>query len=297
MNGTTVSDSVLDRLSASLDSLTPETRKAATYVLEHPSEISVASIRELATAAGVKPNSLMRMARAVGFKGFEDFRAPFRDDVRQGGLNFPDRARWLQSLGRGGGLSALYADMAASAIQNIEDTFAATDEPRLRAAARTIVGARRTYVLGVGVNNMNARNFCYLANMGMETVEPIPRTGSVPADDLARAGPGDVLLAMTCKPYRSEVVDAVALARSQGVDIIAISDSPASPVLRSAAHGFVVAANTPQFFPSSISVIALLETLMAFVIADAPADVVDAIDRLHARRHALGIYRDEPGDR
>ncbi|MEM9104925.1 MAG: silent information regulator protein Sir2, partial [Pseudomonadota bacterium] len=69
---------VLHALAAELENLTPETRKAAAYVLENPNDVSVSSIREIAEAARVKPNTLVRMARSVGFEGYEDFREPFR---------------------------------------------------------------------------------------------------------------------------------------------------------------------------------------------------------------------------
>lgn len=282
---------VLDDLAGQFDSLTPELRKAAAYVLENPNDVGVSSIREIAELANVKPNSFVRMARSVGFEGYDDFREPFREEIRKGGSSFPDRARWLQSLARGGKLAGLYVDMASSAIDNIERTFAATSASEMQAAADAIVAARRTFVLGVGVNGSNARNFTYLADMAVDTIEAIPRHGSVAIDDLARAGKGDVLIAMTCKPFRTEVVEAVEIARTQGVTIIAISDSPASPIVIGSDHSFIVDAETPQFFPSSVSTIALLETLMAFVIADADPTVISNIESFHARRHALGIYR------
>ena len=50
-------------------------------------------MREIAEAANVKPNTFVRMARQVGFDGYEDFRAPFRDAIRKGAVSFPDRAR------------------------------------------------------------------------------------------------------------------------------------------------------------------------------------------------------------
>lgn len=284
---------VLETLADTLGDMTPEVRKAASYVLENPNDVSVSSIREIADAANVKPNTFVRMARTVGFDGYEDFREPFRQEIRRGGISFPDRARWLQSLARGGKLSKLYADMAASAIRNIEETFAAANDEAMKAAADAIVAARRTFVLGVGVNSSNARNFTYLADMAVDTIEAIPRPGSVAIDDLARAASGDVLIAITCKPYRSEVVEAVALARAQGLTIIAISDSAASPIVIQSDHAFIVTADTPQFFPSSVSTIALLEALMAFVIADAEPDVISNIERFHERRHALGIYAAE----
>ncbi len=286
------SQEVLDDLTAQFESLTPELRKAAAYVLENPNDVGVSSIREIAELANVKPNSFVRMARSVGFEGYDDFREPFREEIRKGGGNFPDRARWLQSLARGGKLAGLYVDMASSAIDNIERTFAATSAAAMQAAADAIVAARRTFVLGVGVNGSNARNFTYLADMAVDTIDAIPRHGSVAIDDLARAGKGDVLIAMTCKPFRTEVVEAVEIARKQSVTIIAISDSPASPIVIGSDHSFIIDAETPQFFPSSVSTIALLETLMAFVIADADPAVISNIESFHARRHALGIYHE-----
>ena len=143
--------------------------------------------------------------------------------------------------------------MVDSALRNIEETFAGIDETALKSAADDIWASRQVFVLGVGVNNSNARNFTYLASTGMEQFHPIPRPGSTAVDDLARADQRDVLIAITCKPYRSEVVDAVRIAREQGLTIVGISDSPASPIVAGSRHGFVVAADTPQFFPSSVS--------------------------------------------
>ncbi len=284
---------LLGRLTTELGRLTPEVRKAATFVLENPNEVGVSSMREIATAADVKPNTLVRMARVLGFDGYEDFREPFRDEIRRGSASFPDRARWLQSLSQSGKLGSLYADMVNSALRNIEETFARVDEMALKSAADDIWASRQVFVLGVGVNNSNARNFTYLASTGMEQFHPIPRPGSTAVDDLARADERDVLIAITCKPYRSEVVEAVRIAREQGLTIVGISDSPASPIIAGSQHGFVVAADTPQFFPSSVSTVALLETLLSFVIASADSEIVERVKKFHERRHELGIYVEE----
>jgi DNA-binding MurR/RpiR family transcriptional regulator len=99
---------------------------------------------------------------------------------------------------------------------------------------------------------------------------------------------------MSMRPYRTEVVAAIEVAREQGLTIIGLSDSPASPIIRAADHGFVVAVDTPQFFPSSVSTIALLETLLSFVIAVASDEIVDRVEQFHRRRHQLGIYMEEP---
>ena len=294
MNGTNVSSNVLDRLTEEWDALTPEAQKAARYVLENPNDVGVSTVREIAEAANVKPNTFVRMARQVGFEGYEDFRAPFREAIRKGAVSFPDRARWLQDIRKSGDLGGLYADMAGAAIRNIEETFAATSAEAMKSAAETIWASRQVFTLGVGVNNANARNFTYLASTGMTQFHAIPRPGSTAVDDLAWADGRDVLIAMSMRPYRSEVVAAINVAREQGVTIIGLSDSPASPVIRAADHGFVVAVDTPQFFPSSVPTIALLETLLSFVIAVASEEIVERVEKFHDRRHQLGIYVEDP---
>lgn len=294
MNGTNVSSRVLERLTEEWDALTPEAQKAARYVLENPNDVGVSTVREIAEAANVKPNTFVRMARQVGFEGYEDFRAPFREAIRKGAVSFPDRARWLQDIRKSGDLGGLYADMVEGAIRNLEETFAGIDADALKSAAEAIWSSRQVFTLGVGVNNANARNFTYLASTGMVQFHAIPRPGSTPTDDLAWADKRDVLIAMSMRPYRTEVVAAIEVAREQGLTIIGLSDSPASPIIRAADHGFVVAVDTPQFFPSSVSTIALLETLLSFVIAVASDEIVDRVERFHQRRHQLGIYMEEP---
>ncbi|WP_306047223.1 MurR/RpiR family transcriptional regulator [Nioella sp. MMSF_3534] len=281
---------ILDRLTEEWDALTPEAQKAARYVLENPQDVGVSTVREIAEAAKVKPNTVVRMARQAGFEGYEDFRAPFREAIRKGAISFPDRARWLQDIRKSGDLGGLYADMAEAAIRNVEESFAATSAEAMKAAADAIWASRQVFTLGVGVNNANARNFTYLASTGMTQFHAIPRPGSTAVDDLAWADSRDVLIAMSMRPYRSEVVAAIEVAREQGMTIIGLSDSPASPIIRAADHGFVVAVDTPQFFPSSVPTIALLETLLSFVIAVASEEIVDRVERFHDRRHQLGIY-------
>nr|WP_309501674.1 MurR/RpiR family transcriptional regulator [uncultured Roseovarius sp.] len=294
MNGTVVSNSVLNRLADEWDALTPEAQKAARYVLENPRDVGVSTVREIAEAAKVKPNTVVRMARQVGFDGYDDFRAPFRDAIRKGVVNFPDRARWLQDISKSGDLGGLYADLLGDAIRNIEETFAAISADQLMAVAEVIWASRSVFTLGLGVNNANARNFTYLASTGMKNFHAIPSPGSVATDDLAWADERDTLIAITCRPYRTEVIEAVRTAREQGMTVIAISDSPASPIILNAQHGFVVASDTPQFFPSSVSTIALLETILSFVVAVSSDEIVERVAKFHKRRHQSGLYQEEP---
>jgi len=293
MNGTNVSSNVLERLTSEWDKLTPEAQKAARFVLENPTEVGVSTVREIAEASGVKPNTVVRMARQVGFEGYDDFREPFREAIRRGSVSYPDRVRWLQDISRSGDLGGLYADMIGAVMRNVEDSFAGISIDQMEAAARAIWQSRTVYTLGVGMNNAIARAFTYTAATGMTDFHALPRAGSTPVDDIAFADSRDVLIALTSQPYRREVVECVEIAREQGMTIVALSDSPASPIIRKADHGFVVSIETPQFFPSSVANLAVLETLLSFVVAVASDEIVTRVEGFHNRRHELGLYLKE----
>lgn len=292
ITGRSTPRAVLDAVADLLATLPGEVRKAAAYVLENPNDVGISSIREIAQVAGVKPNTFVRMARAAGFGGYDEFRAVFREDLRHRQTDFPDRARWLQSLPQKGELAGLYADMAASSLANIEQMFSTCDAASMQSAAQDIVQARMTYVLGMGVGNSLARNFAYLASMALDTVRAIPNDVALPVDGLVQAEEGDLLIAMTIKPFRREVIEAVELAGRMGMTVLAISDTPTAPIFRAAKHRFVLPTETPQFFSSTLAIHAFFETLMAFVIAQSPASAVESIERFHERRRMLGVYVD-----
>ncbi len=281
---------VLDRLVAAMAGMSPQLRKAAAFVLDHPDEVVFASVRELAEAAEVKPNTLVRLARAIGYDGYDELREPFRLALRERANPFPDRAQWLQELAAGGRLASLYADIAGAALSNLEQMFEKATVDELASIADRIVGSRRTYVIGVGANYALAHNFAYLVGMAIEQVVAVPTDGNLPMDIVVRAGPDDVVVAMTFEPYRAEVVQAVEAARTQGAIVVAITDSHGSPIAADADHVILAPSGTPQFFPSTLAAAAALETLASFIVADADPAVIAAIERFHQRRYDVGVY-------
>jgi DNA-binding MurR/RpiR family transcriptional regulator len=256
----------------------------------------MSSIRQLAGRAGIKPNTFVRLSHAVGLAGFEEMRELFREDIRNGQDIFPDRARMLQEASRRGQLDQLYVETAHSLRQSLEALLASQDHKRLRAVARKIVEARHCYVLGVGIAQAVANTFAYVAGMAIERIEVLPKTGMIPVDGLAHAGPTDLLVAMTFHPYRNDVIDAIQLAHAKGVPVIAISDSLASPIMPGALQQFVVPVGDSSFFLSTVALTALFEMLVAFVVAETGTTAVEAISEFHLRRYEFDVYHDSPSE-
>jgi DNA-binding MurR/RpiR family transcriptional regulator len=283
-------EEVIARLLADFDELPAQLQLCARYIIDHPHEVGLQSMRTLAANAVVQPNSFVRLARHLGFDGYDALRERFRDFVRGGIGSTPDRVRWLQQMNHKGGSTAIFGSMAEACLDNTEKMFAQQSVAELETAADLMINARRVYVLGLGLAYPLAYNFWYVARMGFDHFILTPRHGSLPSDDLIRVDERDCLVAMTFQPYRRDTLAAVQRARKSGAKIIGITDSNAATLCREADIGLVVPTHTPQYFHSNSAVTALLESLCALLVVRGGETASNAVESFHAARWEENIY-------
>src|SRR5689334_4502727 len=93
-----------DLVAQRYDGLSPQLRKAARFLLDHPDEVPLRSMRDLAVEAGLPVVTFVRLTRALGFSDYADLRALFAARLRlgQGPSGYSGKARALQSRSSGG---------------------------------------------------------------------------------------------------------------------------------------------------------------------------------------------------
>jgi DNA-binding MurR/RpiR family transcriptional regulator len=285
-------EEIIARLLAEFDTLPGQLQLCARYIIDHPHEVGLQSMRTLAASAEVQPNSFVRLARHLGFAGYDALRERFRDFVRGGSGSSPDRVRWLQQMDRKGGSAAIFGSMAEACLENTEKMFAQQSIADLERAVDLMIKSRRVYVLGLGLAYPLAYNFWYVARMGFDHFILTPRHGSLPSDDIIRMDERDCLVAMTFQPYRSDTLAAVQRARQNGAKIIGITDSNAASLCREADVGLVSPTHTPQFFHSNSAVTALLESLCALLVVRGGDAATRSVEAFHSARWEENIYEE-----
>ena len=283
-------EEVIEALLENFPNLSAKLQIAARYIIDHPYEVGVQTMRTLANEAGVHPNSFVRLARQIGFDGYDAMRERFRDFVRSGSGSPEERISWLQSMEESGGSAALVSEMYSSIEANQEQAFRDQDVEKLDRAADWLLGAERVYVLGLGAGYPLAYYFWYVARMLRDNFILIPRHGSQALDDIVGIGSDDVLVAMTFQPYRKEIIETQGYAGTRGAKTIGISDSPTASLLREADLGLSVPTHTPHFFHSNAAVSALLETLCALMVARGGSEATRHVREFTELRWRSGIY-------
>ena len=285
-------EAVIKQLLASYERLPAQLQISARYIIDHPHEVGLQSMRTLATNAGVNPNSFVRLARQLGFEGYDDMRERFRDFVRGGMGSSPDRARWLQSMAKKGGSAEILGSMASACLANTEKMFEEQSISQLDQAVECMIRSKRVYILGLGLAYPLAYNFWYVARMAFGHFVLTPRHGSLPSDDFIHMTADDCLVALTFQPYRSETLSAVRQVKKMGAKTIGITDSTASTLFRESDIGLVSPTHTPQFFHSNSAVTALLESLCALLVARGGEKATQAIEIFNQARWEAQVYEE-----
>ena len=96
------------------------------------------------------------------------------------------------------------------------------------------------------------------------------------------AGPGDAAVVMDFFRYRRQVTEAARVLANAGTAIVAITDSPLSPLVELTDNWCEIEVPAIGPFDSSVPIVAACELLVARVAEDLKEDATNRIDRIEA---------------
>ncbi len=290
-------ETVRDQILSSFDSLPGRLKLAARTLLDHPEDVALLSMRELAKRADVTPTTMTRLAQRLGFAGFEQLRQVYADAVRGRPDTFKDRAVGLLARRDMDGYSALIADTLAG----ISGHLKALSDPEAIAgisrAADLIIDCDRLFCVGARSSYPAVYLGSYLLSLIGEHTILVDGAGGIGLDCLSALRPSDGVLALTISPYTQITVDAVTFAVERGAAVIAITDSLASPIARHTSETILVPTESPSFLQTITPAFVVVECLATLVAAKRGKSAVRALAASEAHLTRFGSYATEPPGR
>ena len=216
-------------------SLSKRLQQIASHALDNPSELALETIAAVSQRAGVQPSSLIRFAKVFGFSGYSDMQRVFRLRLTDA---MPDYKERLKSLN---GTEVQGED--AKDVNALLEQFVEADIVGLRRlqqnkrlgtlldqSFKLITDSETVYVVA------HRRSFpiaCYLAyalsQMNVRNVL-VDGVGGMFMQQVGHATNRDVIIAISSKAYSPDVAQVVREAKQRGVKVIAMTDSPLSPL-------------------------------------------------------------------
>jgi DNA-binding MurR/RpiR family transcriptional regulator len=277
------------RLVDSFSGLTPELQKAAKYILDHPEDVGLHSMRTVAKGAGVKPATISRLSKSLGFAEYELMRRPFRDRLRTSEPGFSSQLENVQKRGADD-TRAFFEDLRAQEIQNIQKSLSDEQYPILVDAVETLWSSRRIYVLGLRGSYAPAFLFHYAFQLFRDRCHLLETSAGIFADQLRGIGEQDSMLVISFPPYTQLTIDAVEYAVESGVKIVAITDSVISPAAHAAAHTIITHNDSASFYHSYTAVLAVCQALIALLVAKSGGDSLKVIAEAEKQLSRISAY-------
>lgn len=276
-----------ETINAYFPSFSPQVQEAARYILDHPDDVALLSMRQLAKAAGVHPTTMVRLAQSLGYDGFNDLKALFQTRMRVSGDDLVARAQGLQS--HNGQRADLIEEIEKNAQNNIYQSLRGGMGDKLEEASRSLLQAKRIFVMGLRISYAPAFSFYYAYSMFRHNAMLVDGRAGTVADVLRGIGSDDVLLVIAVAPFSRETVRAAHYARKRGAKVITISDSQITP-FGGADLQLVARTDSQTFFPSMTALSAVVESVIALMIAQGGEEVVESVRESKAQLDEFGAY-------
>ena len=260
---------VARRIAQELPRLTRAHQRMADHVLAHPLQVATQPIDELAASIGVSVATANRFARALGFDGYAAFRAEL---VRGFEPLLAPVQELRDNLAQPGTVAEVFLSALDESQRNIDATRRSLDHTACEDAVQRVLAARTTAIVGFGASAWLAG----LLHHGLESycadVRLLAGPGGVSqaARALARRGPEDLLIVLGFPRYLNDTVTLAREARSRGVQVLALTDRPSSP-LAPLADVVLYAQTATRYRPNcETGALALIEALSSAVALRAP---------------------------
>lgn len=213
-------------------------KQIAEFALDHPTDMALGTVAEVAERARVQPSAIVRFAHAMGYGGFTDMQQVFRSRlVASVAPTYKERISGLRRDGRfrdGNDPRALLSRFAAEGKVALESLQDSVSEKALARAISILGGAQTIYVLGLGGSFPVAAHLTYVLRKLGRRVAILDGLGSALGDQAGAAARKDALIAISFKTYNPDTVRLFPALLTKGLPAISITDSLLSPIVEGA---------------------------------------------------------------
>ena len=211
-------------LQAILDELKPSERKVAEYIVAHPEEVVKLSVQKLAELSGVSEATIIRLARSLNMKGYQELKLRIAGDLTK-----QTTPTSYQEIMMEGSVESIMQAVSWNNIQSIQDTLSVLSSEEVKRAVEALSTARKIDVYGVGASAVIAddikQKFCRI-NLWCEAYSDF----HAQLTSAVNLTPNDVVIGISYSGQTEDIIQSLAEARQQGATVITLTKFGPSPV-------------------------------------------------------------------
>jgi DNA-binding MurR/RpiR family transcriptional regulator len=251
-------------------------------MLDSPAEAAVKSISEIAAEHETNTSTVTRLAQRLGFKGFPGYQHIFRQHLKEGPHYYSAQVKtFLQSAhSRTESDDSTLQQVVHKEWGNVMATLESHNQNKFEEVVDLIIEAEHVCILGLRSVYSLAFYLAYYLSLIRNNVVALGKPGHSLAEDLAPLGRGDLLLAISVRPYTKDTVAACREVKRQGTDLVTITDTYSSPLAAETENTLIASGEGPYFFNPLTSAVIYVEALLSEVVKSLGNEAVMKLKRV-----------------
>ncbi|WP_221566789.1 MurR/RpiR family transcriptional regulator [Alkalihalobacillus sp. TS-13] len=208
-----------------MPSLKPSERKVAEYILTNPGEVVNLSVQKLAKRTQVSEATIIRLSRALSYKGFQELKLRIAGDLAQ----FNNNNHSYQEIPTNGSIASMIGTISHNNIQSINDTLSVLSLEQVEAAVDVLSKARKIAIYGIGASAVIAQDFkqkLTRINRWCEAAFDFDTQGTISAN-LTDA---DAAFGISYSGRTKDVIESLKIAKEKGAKTISLTKFGTNPV-------------------------------------------------------------------
>lgn len=253
---------IKEKITNKYNSLPKNQRKIAEYFINNFDSIPFVNVQDLSKATGASVASIVRFAQRAGFQGFSELRDAITDSLKKELKN-----KQIFSLFEKHKVQEdLLTEVAGLDIKNINETLNLIQRQTFDYVINKLSSAKTVYTAGLGISYLLAEILAYqLTQVGINS-SVLKHTHTLFHEQILFMDKNDLLVVFSFPPYSKETVEAAEFANDKKIDVISITNQPASPVTFFSKANLIVKSEN-MLFTNSFAAISVLINAIATACA------------------------------
>ena len=253
---------LLGEIEARMPTFSKGQKLISNYILENYDKAAYMTASKLGKIVQVSESTVVRFAIELGFEGYPEFQHALQEIVRTSLTSFQRMEVTNTLIGDGDVLSKVLLGDA----EKIKHTLEAIDRTAFDQAVEHLVDAGNIYILGVRSSSALAGFLSHGLQMIFDNVKAVQTTsGSEMFEQIMSIGKNDVMVAISFPRYSKRIIHAVDYARHAGANVIALTDSEASPIAPQANELLLAKSDMASFVDSLAAPLSIINALIVAV--------------------------------
>ena len=278
---------LLARIDINMGTFSKGQKRIAKYIEEHYDKAAYMTALKLGETVGVSESTVVRFASELGYEGYPELQKAMQEMIKEK-LTSVQRIEVTETRI---GDNDVLTTVLNQDIDKIRRTIEEISHEDFDNAIKVLSKAKEIYVFAVRSTSALASFLGYYLQLIFGNVHIINTTSkSSTYENLFRISEDDVMIGISFPRYSTTAVEAMEFAQERKADVIAITDSMASPLVECANHILISRSDMASVVDSLVAPLSLINALIVACVLSEKERVKDTFHQLEDVWTKQGVY-------